>query len=325
MNEWLILVASAIVIVAAGIRLSHDGDAIAERTGLGGAWIGAILVAGATSLPELTTNTFSVLQGTPNLAAGDLFGSNMVNMLILAIADLSTRSGGLLARVAYNQLMVGMVAIGLMAVAGIGMLGGAVTIGWLGWASIAIVAGYVLGMRLLHDNRPAPLFDTAESAHTSGPSLTRAGVGFGLATLAILAAAPFLAGSAAGIADRLGVSTGFVGLALLAVITSMPEAVVSAESVRRGSYDLAVGNLLGSNAFNIFILGLLDIVDGPTSLLDSISPSMLIGAMVGIALTSLALLEILNRVKSRRELAPIPLLMIAVYLAGVVLVFQAGH
>lgn len=90
MPAWLIFAVASAAVVVAGVRLARDGDVIAERTGLGGAWVGAILLAAATSLPELTTDIFAVRQGQVSLAVGDLFGSSMVNMLILAVADLAT-------------------------------------------------------------------------------------------------------------------------------------------------------------------------------------------------------------------------------------------
>ena len=76
---WAVFLGSAVLVVLGGIRLSRDGDAIAQRTGLGGLWIGSILVATATSLPELATGFFAVRHGAPSLAAGDLFGDGTGN------------------------------------------------------------------------------------------------------------------------------------------------------------------------------------------------------------------------------------------------------
>jgi cation:H+ antiporter len=86
--------------------------------------VGAILVAAATSLPELSTDLYAVRQGTPSLAVGDLFGSSMANMLILAIADIATHRVRVLTRVAINQALVGGLAIVLTAAAAAGTLTG---------------------------------------------------------------------------------------------------------------------------------------------------------------------------------------------------------
>jgi cation:H+ antiporter len=88
---WVIFVLSAATIVAAGTKLAHYGDKIAELTGLGRLWIGAVLIAGATSLPEVLTDVSAALMNEPDLAIGDLFGSNMANMLILGLIDLAHR------------------------------------------------------------------------------------------------------------------------------------------------------------------------------------------------------------------------------------------
>jgi cation:H+ antiporter len=330
MPPWLVFLLSATVVVIAGVRLARDGDAIADRTGLGQAWVGAILVAGATSLPELTTNSYSVLLGNVNLAAGDVFGSNMFNMLILALADLSVRQGRILTRVAFNQAIIGTLAICLTALAAIGILvGDTVTPLGLSWATLAILVGYVAGTRVLYANRAIPPFETIEQVEEAAhhaPGLGRALIGFAVAAVVIFVTAQFLATSAADLADQLGISTGFLGLALLAVITSLPEAVVSIASVRSGSYDLAVGNLLGSNCFNMFILVVLDLADGPGSILGRIDTAIVIGALFGMLLVGLALLDVLHRAeRTFWFVEPGPGLMIVTYVVGLFLVFQTSH
>ncbi|MFN3653024.1 MAG: sodium:calcium antiporter [Armatimonadota bacterium] len=330
MPAWSIFLISAIAVIAAGSRLSRDGDTIADRTGLGGAWVGAILVAGATSLPELATDIFAVRQGLVPLAVGDLFGSSMANMLILAVADLSTRQLQVLTRVTINQVMVGLLAILLTVLAAAGVLAHqGVAVLNLGWAPLAIGLCYILGMRLLHVNRGEPPFESAEAAaestHQAGP-LKPAVVGFVLSALVILIAAPFLAGSAATIAEQLGYSTGLVGMVLLAITTSLPEVTVSVAAVRSGSYDLAVGNLLGSNAFNMFILVALDLVDGPGPLLARVGNELLVGALFAVLLMAQALLAVLN--KSERRiwyLEPDAIFLVLTYVAGLYLTYRVGH
>jgi cation:H+ antiporter len=88
MAAWFIFALSGVAVVLAGIRLTQSGEVIAEETGLGGAWVGAVFIAIATSLPELATDFSAVRQGEHDLAIGDLFGSSMANMLILALLDL---------------------------------------------------------------------------------------------------------------------------------------------------------------------------------------------------------------------------------------------
>jgi cation:H+ antiporter len=327
MWSWLIFILSAGAIVVAGIRLARAGDTLATLTGLGGMWMGAILVAAATSLPELTTDVSAVLQGAPALAVGDLFGSNMANMLILAVADLLTRPERMLARVAVNQLAVGTLALLLATFAILGLVLQPAAIVGASWITWAIAATYVSGMRFLHRNRAEPPFQPADEVAASYPrraKVRQAAVAFATSALVILIAAPFLADSAAAIADSLGISRGFAGMLLLALTTSIPEAAVTLASVRLRSYDLAVGNLFGSNCFNMAALLVLDLADGRVSLFANLHGSLAVGALAGMLLTSMAMLGVLDRSQhTRRRIELPPLLMIAAYAIGLALAYGA--
>jgi cation:H+ antiporter len=330
MPAWLVFLLSGAVVVIAGARLARDGDVIADQTGLGATWVGAILVAGATSLPELATDVSAVRQGAPGLAIGDLFGSNMANMFILAVADLLTRQTRLLTEVPINQAMVGVLAISFMALAAAGILmGDAFTVLGIGWAPLVIGAGYVLGMRLLHRNRAErrPSADGGPRRKDGdAPGLRPAMIGFAVAAIVILVAAPHLARSAATLAEQWGIATGFFGMVFLAAATSLPEAAVVFVAVRAGAHDLAVGNLLGSNCFNMLILVVLDIVDGSGPLLAQAESGVVVGALFGMVLMGQVLLDLLNRAEHRIwYLEPGPALMVLTYVAALFLTYRASH
>lgn len=327
MPAGLIFVVSGIVVVLAGAQLARAGETIAERTGLGSAWVGAILVAGATSLPELTTDLFAARQGHAELAVGDLFGSCMFNLVILAVADMLLTRVRVMTRVAINQAVVGMLSIVLMATAAAGMLTDSeLSIVGIGWSPLAVGFGYLAGMRLIHANRAGPPFMTPEQARRAAlraRDLRTAGLTFAAASTAILVAAWFLASSADDVAGQLGLSTGFMGLALLAATTSLPEVSVTIASIRSGSYDLAVGNLLGSNCFNMVILLPLDIVDGSGPLLGTTAPSIMVGAAFAILLTGHTLLELLNNAEKRVWLLePDAVFRVAVFAVGMMLMYM---
>jgi cation:H+ antiporter len=322
-----VFLVSGAAVAGAGVRLAKDGDTIAEGTGLGGMWVGAILIAGATSLPELTTDIHAVLQGNPGLAIGDLFGSNMANMLVLAVADLFSRQGRMLTRVVVNQTLVATLAILLTSLAVIGTLSRAGAVVGFGWPALAIGFTYFAGMRLLHRNRAEPPFATGEEVaaarRASRAGLRRAMIGFGLAAVVILMAAPFLAASTATIAEQLGISKGFAGMVLLALTTSLPEMVVTWTCIRVGAYDLAVGNLFGSNCFNMAAILPLDIVYGSGSILAAVPFELTIGGLFAILLMALAVLDVLN--KSERRfwiIEPGPAFMVLAYFAGLYLTYS---
>ncbi len=329
MPAWLIFALSAGAVAVAGTKLATAGDTIGEGTGLGGLWVGALLIAAVTSLPELATDLAAVLQHHPGLAVGDLFGSCMANMMILAVADLLTRESRMLSRVAVNQVLVGTLGISLTIIAVIGvMVGGDYSFMGLGWPTAAIAVAYVAGMRLIHHNREGPPFQSpseVSKARVPKEKMQSAVIVFGVATIAILVAAPYLASSSSALADQLGISQGFAGMLLLALTTSLPEAAVSYGSIRSGAYALCVGNLLGSNCFNMAAMIPLDLAHGGESLLASVEPSLALGGLFACLLTALAMLDVLN--KSERHFWVVelgPVVMLFVYVAGLVLTYQAG-
>jgi cation:H+ antiporter len=321
MAPWMVFGLSAGVVIVAGARLALDGDAISRRSGLEAGWLGAILVAAATSLPEIATDVSAVRQGQPALAVGDLFGSSMINMLWLALSDLATRRVRLLKEVALSQAIIGTLAIALTAVAAVALVvGDRVAVFGIGWAPLVIVVGYVLGTRLMYQNR-----GVVAKERGPGRSLRAAVVGFAVSAAVILAAAPFLARSSAALVEQWGVSATFFGAVFLAVATSLPEVAVVVTAIRAGALSLAVGSLLGSNCFNMVILAALDPFAGG-AILASGNPEALVGAVFAILITAMTVLDLLNESEHRVwYLEPGPLLVIGTYGAGLYLTWQAGH
>jgi cation:H+ antiporter len=150
-------------------------------------------------------------------------------------------------------------------------------------------------------------------AGTSG-SLRRDLLTFGLASAAILVSGPTLAISAQGIAEETGIAQTFIGITLLAVATSLPELVASLAAVRIGAHDLAVGNLFGSNAFNMTVVLWVDLAytDGPV--LDAISPQQMVPGIGAILMMALAIGAIVTGTKTRlRRGEPDAVLLILAY------------
>lgn len=127
-----------------------------------------------------------------------------------------------------------------------------------------------------------------------GGSLRRDLVVFAAAALVILVSGPALAVSAQGIAEATGIAETFIGVTLLAVATSLPELVAALAAIRIGAYDLAVGNLFGSNAFNMTVVLWVDIayLDGPV--LDAVAIQQIIPGLGAILLMALAIAGILG-------------------------------
>jgi cation:H+ antiporter len=324
---WLIFVASSILLVLAATKLAEYGEVIAVRTRLGGLFVGTLLLAGATSLPELLTTISSIDQGAPNLAAGNLLGSCMFNMLVLALLDLINRQARILRRVAMRHalsaglaiLLLGMTAFFLLADIG-------ATIGWVGVDSLLLVASYVVGVRLIQSNNLAGSGVPEAGGEIEGvPTLHRGLLGFAGAAAVLVIVTPWLVRSSKEIAEITGLSTGFVGTALLALVTSLPELVTTIAAVRLGAFDMAVGNLFGSNAFNIFALGLTDLFFLPGRFLGAIDPAFALVALLGLLLTGLGLMGNLARVERRLLFIETDaLIIIVVYFAGMWFLYTRG-
>ena len=296
---WLQFLLSAAAIVAAAVKLAEYGDVIAVRTRLGGMFIGTLLLAGATSLPELLAAVNAANAGLPNLAAGSMLGSNLFNMLMLAILDLSFQRVRILRQVAMSHALTASLGTLLIGVAAFAILGGLdVKLGWIGIDSLLIMLIYVGGARLIQNQGGTP--PTELPADAKGvPPLWKALVGFALATTVLIIAAPWLVYTSGQIAAITGLSAGFIGASLLAITTSLPEMVATFAAVRARAYDLAIGNLFGSNVFNMFALGLTDVFYTQGRFLGDIDPSFAVLALLGLILTSLGLIGNLARVERR--------------------------
>ncbi|HRN67514.1 MAG TPA: hypothetical protein PK205_06010 [Promineifilum sp.] len=325
---WILFVASSAVVVLAAIKLAEYSDVIAVRTGLGGLFVGTIFLAGATSLPELTASISAFRTGALNLAAGNFFGSNMTNIALLAIVDLTHRQAPLLRRVAISHSLTAALATILMLVAVLAMVADIdLAIGWVGVDSLLLIALYFAGIWVVQrENQATAGPPPAVMAPAEGfPSLRRGIIGFIVAGAILIAAVPQLVSSSVGIAEATGLGTGFVGTALLSFVTSLPELVAALAAVRLGAFDLAVGNLLGSSVFNMFAMAISDffLLDGPfLSLIDS---NFVLVGLLGILLTNMALVGNLARVERKFLFFELDsLVILLVYLLGMYLLFLRG-
>lgn len=325
---WLLFLVSAGLTVAAAGKLAEYGDVIAVRTGLGGMFIGTLLLASATSLPELLTTINSINQAVPDLAAGNIFGSCMFNMFMLAILDLVTRRRRILRSVLLNHATSAGLAVLLGSLAIFFILADVdLKIGWLGMDSLVLMGLYVGGVRLLNDNNPLVASETELSPEeeTELPSLRFANIGFLVATGVLVIVTPWLVRSSAQIAEATGVSTGFIGAALVAFVTSLPEVVTTVSAARLGAYDLAIGNLFGSNLFNIFALGATDLFYTQGRFLGAIDPAMTLAGIIGVVLTAMGMVGNVARIERRLFYIEIDSLLITIlYVLGLWLLYNRG-
>jgi cation:H+ antiporter len=303
---WVQFVSTALVIVVAGVRLARYGDVLGEKTGLGRNWIGVVLLAATTSLPELFTGFgATALAALPDIALGDVLGSCMFNLLILSLMDaiqpepLSARAHqGHALSIGFGLVLLGIAGIGLVADSRLP------AVGWIGLYSPALIALYFVAMRVIfrHERhqRAQETQEVAEELHYGNTTLRSALLHYSLAAVAVVAAALWLPRLGAELARQTGLGQAFVGSLFVAITTSLPEIVVSLAAVRIGALDLGIGNVLGSNLFNLLILGLDDVFYRQGPLLADAGPSHSVTMVAIVMMNGLFLIGLTYKVMTKR-------------------------
>ena len=338
---WMQFAACAALIGTAGFQLSRYGDAIARHTGLSGSWIGLTLVASVTSLPELATGITSVtLAQAPNLAVGNAVGSCVLNLAFLVVIDLLHRREPVWSRAhrghvlaaAFGVVLLGFLLLGLL----IGQLAPQPATGhvsqasrWgLGLMTPVMLVLYVVAMRVVFAyERAHPTETDMEPASAPATALLRQAIArFALAALVVVLAGLWLPFAAIDLAHAMGWNRSFVGSLFVAMATTLPELAVTLSALRLGALDMAIGNLLGSNLFNVMILAVDDAfyVRGP--LLADAAPVHAGTAVTGLVMTGLVIIGLVMRPQGRtlRVLSWISVGLAATYVVNAALVYLGG-
>jgi len=329
---WSIFLISAVAIILAGTKLSDYGDVIAIKTGLGQALVGSILVAGATSLPEVVTSSTASIIGAPDIAIGNVFGSNTFNLMILALVDLLHGAGPFMLKVHSKHILSALLGILLSGLATLFILANYLTdlnlefLG-VGLGSLAILATYLVGTRLIfrYEKKHQLEEEEEEGLVDLETSLKEAIIGFSISAIIIVIAGIFLSYSGDKIATLSGLDKTFMGTILVAAATSLPEVVASISAIRINAYDMAVGNVFGSNIFNMVIIIVSDIAYRGGSVLKAVSLTHTLTAILGLILSAIAVIGLFYR--SKKTFLTIgwdSITITAIYLFGAYLLFQLG-
>lgn len=303
---WIAFLGCTSVIVYAGTRLSKYGDIIAEKTSLGRTWIGVVLMASVTSLPELVTGISSVTYaGVPDIAVGNITGACIFNMVTLAILDVIHQPVPVSARAHHGQVLSAAFGVLLLAMTVMGIFSGdnILHLGWIGIYTPLFVIIYFSAMRLVYhyEKRKISEFikEMALELKYKEISTKTAIINYGINAAGVIIAAIFLPEIAKGVAETTGLGQTFVGTIFVAISTTLPELTVSISAVKIGAIDLAIGNLFGSNIFNIFILALDDIFFTKGPILSFATQNHIFSALSAIIMTSLAIIGLTYRAEKK--------------------------
>ena len=309
---WLQFVASAVLILLAAHFLASSADTVAERTGLGRSFVGVVMLATATSLPELATGISSIAWlDSPDLAIGDAFGSNLFNLLIIGLADLYWQNGPVLNAVTRTSVMVGALGAGLIGLATLAIFVYSATDLTSDWYlspfTIVLILGFIAAMFLIyrHDRQMQEASEATDpdpqpQAERTHHSLSRALLIYTLSAAVVVAAAVWLSNTGEQIAETMHWEESFVGTQFLAISTSLPEIGTSFAALRLNAPDLAITNVLGSNVFNMgIVLFFDDIAFTDGAIWSAVSTVHIVSGLIALLMTMIVIVGIMTRPRQR--------------------------
>lgn len=328
---WALFAACFAVIAIAGSSLVRAADGIAEALGWTRSWVGLILLATVTSMPELVTGITSVtVANTPDIAVGDVLGSAVFNLALLFLLDALCRREPLYALTSPKHVLSGAIGIILLGIVTFALVVPESLrppqVLHVSSSSVVIVLVYVAAARLVfsieHRDRATGASDaTGEAARAQalGPALR----GMVVAATLVVAAGCALPFAGTAVAETMGWSESFVGTLFIALATSVPETVVTIAAVRSGSVDMAVGGLLGSNLFNMLILAVDDLLYAGGPLLAAVQPVHALSAISATVMCATVIAGLVYRPRGRvlGTVSWVSILLFAWYVINVVLVF----
>ena len=321
--SWITFSLSSIVIILAGSKLASFGEGLSKASGLGQGWIGLLFLATITSIPEVTTTVTGGVINVPNIAVGNALGSNLFNLAIIGVVDiLLFTKGPFLSKVRSYHAVTGGIVVLLSVLVILGIAIKPTPIYRISPISLVIALVYILGLVVVY--RIEKGRGEVDGNKEGTMSLARAVSGFVFCAIVIIIAGVFLIHASKTISLEFGFSGPFMGAILVAVVTSLPELATSIGAFRIGAYDMIMGNLLGSNMFNILTIFLADIAFRRGAILSHLGEggkNQLLVAMVGILFAVITIVAISCR--SRRRIFGIGasgILILATYLASVYLI-----
>jgi len=313
------------IIYIFGTRASRSADIIAEKKGWSRGFMGVIFLAMITSLPELFTGISAVrLVKDPDMALGEIFGSCVFNLMIIALIDVFLRKRevfrvqhpGYVSRPFHYFLILITVTTVLIP------LNLNVGIFHIGLSSALIMGLYLAFVRLMYHQRRDG--QSGDAPCYSAKSLRRETLSFIFSSLVIIGVGVYLPVVGEEIIALMGWSSSFVGVVFLAFVTSFPELIVCLAAARMGSLEMFFGNISGSNLFNLSIIFLVDLFFFEGFLLRQVSPVYLLIGSLTVVMTLVVIRGL--RQSARRTILGVlsiySLLLAVLYLVNMAISYQ---
>ena len=283
-------------------------DAIAVKTGLGQAFVGMLLLGTITSLPEIANVMTSSWTGNPSLAINNLLGSASINVLLLAIADSFIGRDALTSLVAQPAtLMQATLSMMVMALVAIAITSGDTSVLGIGAWSIAVFVSSIGAFWLCaHYERTAPWAVVKEEPQSKEPGIPNVenaspqSLRLLIAKAAVAGVVIFIAGyclsqTGDALAVQTGLGAGLVGFVLIGVSTSLPELSTIVAALRMRKYEMAIGEVLGTNFVNVSLFLLADAMFTGGPVINELGRFEIVSALLGVVLTGVLLIGLLER------------------------------
>ena len=327
----LVFAAGAALIAVFGTSQARAADDLADRTGLGEAFVGAVFLGGSTSLSGITASVTAAWDGHPSLALSNALGGIAVQTAFLAVADIAYRKANLEhAAASLGNLMWGALLIVLLAALLLAMTGPPMSLLGIHPVTPLLVAAYVMGMRLVQEARQQPMWrprltgatrvDSPRPPARDAEPLAWLWGKFAAAGLVVGVAGWGVARAGEVVAAQTGLTQSFVGGLMIAVTTSLPELVTSVAAVRRGALTLAVGGVLGGNAFDTLFAALADVAYRGGSIFHAVGPTELALTALTLLMAAVLLLGLLRRERvGPGRIGLESVVVLGLYLAGTLL------
>ncbi|MWD30047.1 sodium:calcium antiporter [Aquicoccus sp. SCR17] len=326
---------ASLAVLGLGTRITDMADRLADRSGLGEAVVGGIVLGAATSLSGTVVSVSTALDGRASLAFANGIGGIAAQTAFLALADLIHRRANLEHSAAEaTNLFQGALLTVLLSMPLLAFTTPEIAIWGVHPVSVLMVATYVMGALTTKKVREMPMWrpvrtretreDAPEEARSRKGALTL-GTSFAVLVLLLGVAGWVIAETAVEITGRFGISQTVVGALMTAVVTSMPELVTTIAAVRRGAMQLAVGGIIGGNTFDTLFLSLSDIAYRDGSLYHAVTAADLFWLAVGLVMTGVLMLGLILREKEGPfRIGTESLIMLVVYAGAVGLQMWTG-
>ena len=295
----------AVAVWLGGSRLARFVDALSRKTGTGQALMGMLLLGGVSSLPEVAAVSTSAWMGNAPLAVNNLLGTASINLLILAIADFIYGRGALTAVAARPvTLMQGVLAMVLAILVAMIATVGDVALFGIGAGAALLASGSVFAFwvssrfegRRVWQIVDGEMAEEVEIQHkTERRSQARLVLLIALCGGLILVGGFVLTAAADALSTKTGLAAGMVGFALVGLATSLPEISSVTAAVRLGRYQLAIGDIFGTNIFNVMLILLADIIYRGDPVLAQAGRFEVVGAILTALMTGIFIVGLLER------------------------------